>query len=225
MLSTSRASSDIRLWSHGGSQTILTLAPLDARHARHRVLDHHAAVPPPTGSSAWSASCRSSPRGRPRCRPCRSGRARRCRPEFPGRRRSSAPRRCRRSCGRSRPRQRRPPCSRRRRRRVCGSVRRHAIAHAKISCALIRAPREAVDLVLGVVEPERGPAGRGDAIARQQRHHAMGAGAHRDAGAVDDGRDVVRMRALHLERDDRRPCPWRVPKMRSELISRSRSWA
>ena len=31
----------------------------------------------------------------------------------------------------------------------------------------------------------------------------MGAGAHRDARAVDDGRDIVRMRALHLERDDR----------------------
>src|SRR5262245_26723369 len=30
----------------------------------------------------------------------------------------------------------------------------------------------------------------------------MGAGTHRDAGAVDDGGDVVRMRALHLERDD-----------------------
>src|SRR5580658_4788108 len=31
----------------------------------------------------------------------------------------------------------------------------------------------------------------------------MGAGAHRDAGAVDDGRDIVRMRALHLEGNDR----------------------
>ena len=31
----------------------------------------------------------------------------------------------------------------------------------------------------------------------------MGAGAHRHAGAVDDRRHVVRMRALHLEGDDR----------------------
>src|SRR5262249_31612565 len=30
-----------------------------------------------------------------------------------------------------------------------------------------------------------------------------GAGPHRDAGTVDDGGDIVRMRALHLERDDR----------------------
>ena len=31
----------------------------------------------------------------------------------------------------------------------------------------------------------------------------MGAGTHRDAGAVDDGRDIVRMGALDLEGDDR----------------------
>ena len=98
MLRTSRASSDIRLWSHGGSQTTLQLAwPTPARSPpRSRP---SAAIRPPTGSSAWSASCRPSPSGRPRCRPCRSGQARRCRPGFPGRRRSSAPPRCRRSGG------------------------------------------------------------------------------------------------------------------------------
>src|SRR4029078_6746441 len=63
--------------------------------------------------------------------------------------------------------------------------------------------RQAVDLVPGVIEPERGPACRRHALAREQRHHAMGAGANRDAGAVDDGGDIVRMRALHLERHDR----------------------
>src|SRR3954462_15092556 len=56
--------------------------------------------------------------------------------------------------------------------------------------------REAVDLVLRIIEPERCAAGRGRAVAREQRHHAMGAGAHRHAGAVDDGRDVVPVRAL-----------------------------
>src|SRR3954462_10655720 len=30
----------------------------------------------------------------------------------------------------------------------------------------------------------------------------MGAGAHRDSGPIYDGRDVVRMGVLHLERDD-----------------------
>src|SRR5882757_6305297 len=31
----------------------------------------------------------------------------------------------------------------------------------------------------------------------------MRAGTHRDAGAVDDGRDIVRVRVLELERNDR----------------------
>ncbi len=75
--------------------------------------------------------------------------------------------------------------------------------HAKKSCAFTKRLRKAVDLVARIVHGERGAAGRGDAEARQQRHDAMGAGAHRDARAVDDGRHVVRMRALHLERDDR----------------------
>src|ERR1051326_562158 len=57
---------------------------------------------------------------------------------------------------------------------------------------------EAVDLVPGVVERERRPAGRGHAEAIEQRHHAMRAGTHRDAGAVDDSRNIVGMRALHL---------------------------
>ena len=77
------------------------------------------------------------------------------------------------------------------------------VAHVKKSCALHERLRKAIDLLARIVHGKRGAAGRGDAEARQQRHDAMGAGAHRDAGAVDDRRHVVRMRALHLERDDR----------------------
>src|SRR4051812_24888033 len=51
---------------------------------------------------------------------------------------------------------------------------------------------EAVDLVLGVVKTERRAAGRRHAVTMEQRHHAMCAGPHRDAGAVDDGRNIVR---------------------------------
>src|SRR4029078_8110162 len=63
--------------------------------------------------------------------------------------------------------------------------------------------RQAFDLVFGTIEPKRRPACRRDAEAIEQRHHAMGAGAHGDARTVDDGRDIMRMRALHLERHDR----------------------
>src|SRR5262245_60714019 len=63
--------------------------------------------------------------------------------------------------------------------------------------------RQRVHLGAGVVERERGAAGRGHAIAREQRHGAMRAGADCNAGAVDHGRDIVRMRALQLERHDR----------------------
>ena len=39
MSSATRASSDMRLWSQGGSKTMLTVHVLDARDARDRVLD------------------------------------------------------------------------------------------------------------------------------------------------------------------------------------------
>src|SRR6185312_950786 len=61
---------------------------------------------------------------------------------------------------------------------------------------------EDVDLVPSVIHPERRPAGRGDTIAAQQRHRAMGSRTHCDAGAVDDGCDVVRMCTFHLKRND-----------------------
>src|SRR4051794_36603007 len=62
---------------------------------------------------------------------------------------------------------------------------------------------QSVDLRPGVVERKRRPAGRSHAEALEQRHRAMRAGADRDAGAVDQRRDVVRMRPLHGEGEDR----------------------
>src|SRR6516162_5617754 len=63
--------------------------------------------------------------------------------------------------------------------------------------------RKPVHLGARVVKAERGPAGGGHPETSQQRHHAMGAGAHRDTGAVDDGRDIVGMGALELEGNNR----------------------
>jgi hypothetical protein len=60
--------------------------------------------------------------------------------------------------------------------------------------------------------------------ALQQRLGAMGARPHRHAGPVDHHRHVMGVDALQLEGDDG-ALARRVPKMRSELISRSRSWA
>src|SRR5262245_33971653 len=62
--------------------------------------------------------------------------------------------------------------------------------------------RKRVHLGARVVEPERGTAGGGDAVAGEQRLRAVRAGAHRNALAVDDGGDVVGMRSGHLEGDD-----------------------
>src|SRR4051812_8875668 len=56
--------------------------------------------------------------------------------------------------------------------------------------------REAVDLGLGVVHAKRSAAGRRHAVARKQRHHAVRAGPHRNASAVDDRGDIVRMSAF-----------------------------
>ena len=59
-----------------------------------------------------------------------------------------------------------------------------------------------IDLGLGIVHGERGPARRRDAEPLHQRLRAVVAGAHRDARAVDDGRDVVRVQPVDAERDD-----------------------
>src|SRR5215472_7652353 len=62
--------------------------------------------------------------------------------------------------------------------------------------------RKHVHLGARIVKAERGPAGGSHAETGQQRHHAMGPGAHRDARAIDDGRDIVGMGALELEGND-----------------------
>ena len=80
---------------------------------------------------------------------------------------------------------------------------RSIVGHAKQFLRLDQRLRQVVDFFPGVIHPERGPARGRDVEPLQQRHHAMGAGAHRDALPVDHGGDVVRMRALHLERDHR----------------------
>src|SRR4051794_34860523 len=58
---------------------------------------------------------------------------------------------------------------------------------------LAQRTRQVVDLVFVIIEPKRRPAGRRYAVAGQQRHPAMGAGAYRHARAIDDGRDIVRV--------------------------------
>src|SRR6516225_982940 len=63
--------------------------------------------------------------------------------------------------------------------------------------------RKAIDLFARVVHGKRGAAGRGHAIPGEERHDTMRTGSHRDAGAVDDRSDVVRMSTLKFERDDR----------------------
>ena len=97
------ASSDMRSGVHGGSNTMLTSTSGDAFDGADGVLH-------PAGHLAGHRAAGRGQRhvdldrcGRPRCRSCRSGRARRCRPEFPDRRPSSAPRRCRRSAAPARP--------------------------------------------------------------------------------------------------------------------------
>src|SRR5262249_52443492 len=62
--------------------------------------------------------------------------------------------------------------------------------------------RKHLHLGARVVKAERGPAGGAHAETGEQRPPAMGPGAHRDARAVDDGRDIVGMGALELEGDD-----------------------
>ena len=99
-----------------------------------------------------------------------------------------------------------PRPSRRRPGGAAGAVAVSSMAHgsqAKKSWAFCKGLGKAVDLVEGVVEPEGGAAGRGHAEAGEQRLGAMGAGPHRDALAVDDRRDVVRVGAGHVEGDDR----------------------
>src|SRR5271166_460520 len=63
--------------------------------------------------------------------------------------------------------------------------------------------RERLHLGARVVEAERGPAGRCQPEPRKKRLGAMGSGADGDAQTVEDGGDIVRVRAFHRKRDDR----------------------
>src|SRR5262249_7483486 len=62
---------------------------------------------------------------------------------------------------------------------------------------------KAVNFIARIVHGERSAAGRSYAEAGKQRHHAMGAGTHGYAGAINDGRHIMRMGALEFERDNR----------------------
>ena len=201
------------------------LGARDARNAaRPRSRPSPASRPRP-GSPAPSGSCRWRRSGCRRCRSCRSARVRRCRPGFRGRRRSSAPPRCRRSAGRalragSPSRSDRPAGSagalgRRGSRSsdMATSFRRTALrpcsrasARASTSARVLYSANEARQVE---VTPKR----------CQQRHGAMGAGPHRDAGAVDHRGDVVRHARPPSRTTRSRPLPGAVPKMRSELIA------
>src|SRR6266508_3898530 len=70
---------------------------------------------------------------------------------------------------------------------------------------LVQAFGEAVDLFRDGVEVEAGAVRRGDAELGHQRLAAVVPGPDRDALHVEDLRDVVRMDAVEIEREDARP--------------------
>src|SRR3954463_15683893 len=61
---------------------------------------------------------------------------------------------------------------------------------------------ELVDLGLRVVDEERGARGRGDAQLLRERLRAVVPGADRDPLLVEELREVVRVDAVDLERED-----------------------
>src|SRR6516164_1601894 len=71
------------------------------------------------------------------------------------------------------------------------------------SLRLDERPGKAVNLIARIVHGERSTAGRSHPEAGKQRHHAMGAGTHGNADAINDGRHVMRMGALEFERNNR----------------------
>src|SRR6185437_4423994 len=62
--------------------------------------------------------------------------------------------------------------------------------------------RQRVDFLERIVERERRPASGGHSEPLQEGHRAMRACPDRDSRPVDQGRDVMGMRAFHGERDD-----------------------
>ena len=78
-------------------------------------------------------------------------------------------------------------------------VHRH---HAKKLLRFLQASARRSTSSTRVIEREGGATGGGRAEAGKQRLGAVGPGPHRDAGAVDDRRDVVRVGAGHVEGDD-----------------------
>src|SRR5690606_10738075 len=69
---------------------------------------------------------------------------------------------------------------------------------------LLQRGHEGVDLLVRVVERHRRATGRGHAVELQQRVRAVLARAHRHALQVEQGGQVVRVRAVDQERDHRR---------------------
>ena len=216
----------MRLWSQGGSKTILTFDLADARHGGDGVLD-------PARHLAGHRAARRRQRHVDgdiavvvdvdlvdQAQLVDVDR------DFRVVRRSSAPRRCRPSAARA-PRAAEPRRIAARRapsaaasasadalsaaRRVDGSVAFASLESShpfgiSLGEQLMRlgsASTSASTSSSRVVHGERGAAGGRDAEALHQRLRAMGAGAHRDARAVDDGRNVVGMQPLHREGDDR----------------------
>ena len=69
---------------------------------------------------------------------------------------------------------------------------------------------EAIDFAARIIKSEGCAATRGLAELREERHGAMRPGAHGDAGAIDHRGDVMRMRVVEIESDDR-PLVGRTP--------------
>src|SRR5579862_1860282 len=72
----------------------------------------------------------------------------------------------------------------------------------KETLRLLQRFRESIDLFERIIHGEGGPACRGHAKARQQRLGAMRPCPDRNAGAIDDRRDIMRMGIPHVERQD-----------------------
>ena len=230
MLSTSRASSDIRLGSHGGSHTILHLdlarRPARSTTAFSTMIGSSCAAGQFGVVSVMSIVDR---RGRRRYRSCRSGRARRCRPGFPDRRRSSARRRCRRSAASS---------------SSCGSAgepadaRRSPAACPRRGVSLVSCRRSCEELLRldqrlrQGCRPRPGCCRARTRPGRWRSRRSAPAAASRNGCRRAPRRPERSMMvatscgcAPFISNETIGPLSWRVPMMRSELISRSRSCA